>query len=48
MTMNPSAIDEVAKLLVRARQTGERLDALPPRLKPENFTRFLRGDGRGR
>jgi 2-keto-4-pentenoate hydratase len=37
MTMNPSAIDEVAKLLVRARQTGERLDALPPRLKPENF-----------
>lgn len=35
--MNPSAIDEVAKLFVRARQTGERLDALPPGLKPENF-----------
>jgi len=37
-TMNPSAIDEVAKLFVQARNTGERLDALPPRLKPENFT----------
>ena len=35
--MDQSAIDEVAKLLARARQTGERLDPLPPRLKPQNF-----------
>jgi 2-keto-4-pentenoate hydratase len=36
--MNPSAINEVAKLFVRARQTGERLDPLPPQLKPRDFT----------
>jgi 2-keto-4-pentenoate hydratase len=35
--MELAAIDEVAKLLVRARRTGERLDALPPRLRPANF-----------
>lgn len=35
--MNQAAVEEVAKLLVRARQTGERLDALPARLKPANF-----------
>ena len=35
--MDRAAIDEVAKLLVQARTTGERLDALPTRLKPANF-----------
>jgi 2-keto-4-pentenoate hydratase len=38
MHMNQAAIEEVAKLLVRARQTGERLEALPPQLKPRDFT----------
>ena len=36
--MEQAAIDEVARILVRARQSGERLDLLPPRLKPANFT----------
>ena len=36
--MDPSAIDEVARLLVRARTTGERLDPLPARLRSQNFT----------
>jgi 2-keto-4-pentenoate hydratase len=36
--MDQAAIDEVAAMLVRARTTGERLDALPARLKPKNFT----------
>jgi 2-keto-4-pentenoate hydratase len=35
--MDQAAIDEVAKTFLRARQTGERLDLLPPRLKPKNF-----------
>ena len=35
--MNQAAIDEVAKLFVQARNTGERLDALPAQLKPQNF-----------
>jgi 2-keto-4-pentenoate hydratase len=35
--MDQSSVDEVAKLLVRARTTGERLDALPAHLKPANF-----------
>ena len=35
--MNPSAIDELAQLFMRARQTGERIDALPAHLKPKNF-----------
>jgi 2-keto-4-pentenoate hydratase len=35
--MDQAATDEVAKLFVQARQTGERLDALPARLKPQNF-----------
>jgi 2-keto-4-pentenoate hydratase len=37
MTMDQSAIDELAKTFVRARQTGERLDRLPARLAPANF-----------
>jgi 2-keto-4-pentenoate hydratase len=35
--MNQAAIDEVAKLFVQARNTGERLDTLPAGLKPQNF-----------
>ena len=35
--MDQSAIDEVAKTFVRARQTGERLGRLPQRLAPANF-----------
>jgi len=35
--MDKSAIDEVVKLLLRARRTGERLDPLPAPLKPTNF-----------
>ena len=35
--MDQSAIDELAQTFMRARQTGERLDALPPHLKPKNF-----------
>jgi 2-keto-4-pentenoate hydratase len=35
--MNQAAVDEVAKLFVQARNTGERLDALPAQLKPQNF-----------
>jgi 2-keto-4-pentenoate hydratase len=35
--MDQTAIDEVAKIFLRARQTGERLDALPARLAPKNF-----------
>jgi 2-keto-4-pentenoate hydratase len=35
--MDQAAIDEVAQIFVRARQTGERLDALPSRLAPKNF-----------
>jgi 2-keto-4-pentenoate hydratase len=35
--MNQSAIDEVAQIFIRARQTGERIDRLPPRLAPANF-----------
>jgi 2-keto-4-pentenoate hydratase len=35
--MNQSAIDEVAKLFVHARNTGARLDPLPAHLKPANF-----------
>ena len=35
--MDQPAIDEVARIFVRARQTGERLEALPARLKPRNF-----------
>ena len=35
--MDQAAVDEVANLLVRARQTGERLEEFPARLKPLNF-----------
>ena len=35
--MDQSAIDELAQTFMRARQTGERLDALPARLAPKNF-----------
>ena len=35
--MDQAAVDEVAKLLVQARNTGARLDPLPARLKPANF-----------
>ena len=35
--MDQSAIDEVAKIFLRARQTGERLDPLPAHLKPKDF-----------
>jgi 2-keto-4-pentenoate hydratase len=35
--MDQSAIDELAQTFMRARQTGERLDALPAHLKPKNF-----------
>jgi 2-keto-4-pentenoate hydratase len=35
--MDQAAVEEVAKLFVRARNTGARLDALPARLKPANF-----------
>src|SRR5258707_5381854 len=35
--MDQSAIDELAKTFMRARETGERLDALPARLAPKNF-----------
>lgn len=35
--MDQSAIDELAQTFMRARQTGERLDALPAHLKPRNF-----------
>jgi 2-keto-4-pentenoate hydratase len=35
--MDQAAIDEVAQIFVRARQTGERLDALPSRLAPKSF-----------
>src|SRR5262245_60898731 len=35
--MDKGTIDEVARLLVRARQTGDRLDSLPARLKPASF-----------
>jgi 2-keto-4-pentenoate hydratase len=35
--MDQTAIDEVAKLFVQARDTGARLDPLPARLKPASF-----------
>ena len=35
--MDRAAIDEVAAMFVRARSRGDRLDALPARLKPKNF-----------
>src|SRR4029078_13281349 len=35
--VDQSAIDEVAATFMRARNTGERLDALPAHLKPKNF-----------
>jgi len=35
--MDQTAIDEVARTFLRARQTGERLDQLPPRLAPQDF-----------
>lgn len=35
--MDQTAIDELAKTFLHARQTGERLDALPARLAPKNF-----------
>jgi len=35
--MDQAAVDEVAKLFVRSRQTGERLDSLPAHLKPKTF-----------
>lgn len=39
--MDQAAVEEVARLLVHARDTGERLDALPTRLKPANFADSL-------
>ena len=35
--MDQAAIDEVARAFMRARETGERLDALPSRIAPKNF-----------
>ena len=35
--MDQSAIDEVAQIFIRARQTGERLDPLPEKIAPRNF-----------
>jgi 2-keto-4-pentenoate hydratase len=35
--MDQAAIDEVARTFMRARQTGERLDALPSQIAPKNF-----------
>jgi 2-keto-4-pentenoate hydratase len=35
--MDQSAIDELASTFMRARRTGERLDALPAHLAPKNF-----------
>jgi 2-keto-4-pentenoate hydratase len=35
--MEQAAVEEVARMFVRARQTGERLDPLPAQLKPTNF-----------
>jgi 2-keto-4-pentenoate hydratase len=35
--MDQSAIDDVARTFLRARQTGERLEPLPSRLAPKNF-----------
>ncbi len=35
--MEKAAADDAAKLFIRARETGERMDALPPHLKPANF-----------
>ena len=35
--MDQAAIDEVASIFLRARQSGERLDPLPARLAPKNF-----------
>ena len=35
--MDQAAIDELATTFMRARRTGERLDALPARLAPKNF-----------
>ena len=46
--MDQAAIDEVAKTFMRARQTGERLDALPRASRAEKLRRFLRRHGRGR
>jgi len=39
--MDQAAVEEVAKLFVQARKTGERLDALPARLKSANFADSL-------
>jgi 2-keto-4-pentenoate hydratase len=36
--MDQAAIDEVAQTFMRARRTGERLDPLPSRIAPKNFT----------
>jgi 2-keto-4-pentenoate hydratase len=36
--MDQASIDEVANIFMRARRTGERLDALPAHLAPKNFT----------
>ena len=35
--MDRMAVEEVANIFVRARQSGERLDALPAHLAPKNF-----------
>ena len=45
--MDRSAIDELAQTFMRARRTGERLDALPTISSPA-ISRSLRGDGRRR
>ena len=37
--MDQSAIDELAQTFMRARKTGERLDALPAHLAPKNFAK---------
>ena len=35
--MDQAAIDEVAKIFMQARRTGQRLDTLPPHLAPKDF-----------
>jgi 2-keto-4-pentenoate hydratase len=35
--MDQAAIDQVAKIFMHARQTGERLDPLPPAIAPKSF-----------
>jgi 2-keto-4-pentenoate hydratase len=36
--MDQAAVEEVAKIFIRARETGERIDPLPARIAPKNFS----------